>query len=70
MLTPLPNTIPNVRGCDYQNSSATELRFVQRGEKRILQQNWTTQFYSNGKVVKVERKWHDVPLVDEAADPA
>lgn len=47
------------------HSTAGALRFVQRGDKRILQQEWThITNYSDGSSER-SGSWKDVPLVED-----
>lgn len=48
-----------------QYSTAGALRFVQRGEKRILQQEWTVKTTYSDTSASSTKEWRDVPLVGE-----
>lgn len=51
------------------HSTAVALRFVQRGDKRILQQEWiNVTNYSDGSCER-SVSWRDVPLFDDDKAP-
>lgn len=53
-----------------QYATAGALRFVQRGEKRILQQEWTVKTTFSDTSASSRKEWRDVPLVEEEARKA